>query len=128
MKSPTLVKDFKEFLLKSNMFALAMGVVMGTAISKVVDAIVADWMMPIVSFLTPSGDWRSMKVGHEGLQFMVGHFIGILIDFIIICIVIFIITKALMKPAPPSPSKKCSQCLESVHPDAKRCKYCTSAF
>ncbi|MGZ6988566.1 MAG: MscL family protein, partial [Thermoanaerobaculia bacterium] len=41
------MKDFKEFLLKQNALALAIGVIIGAAIGKVVSSIVADLLMPV---------------------------------------------------------------------------------
>ena len=119
-------REFREFLLRTNMFALAMGVVIGGAISKVVASIVGDLVMPIVGILTPEGSWRSLKVGYGRLQFTVGNFMGTVMDFVLIAIVVFLITKMFVKQAPPPPSKPCAACKESNHPEATRCKWCTS--
>ena len=51
----SLAKDFREFLLKQNALALAVGVVIGAAVGKVVSAIVDDIIMPIVGLLLPGG-------------------------------------------------------------------------
>jgi hypothetical protein len=53
------LKEFREFLLKQNAFALAIGVVIGAAVGKVVSGIVDDLVMPIVGVLLPGGDWRN---------------------------------------------------------------------
>jgi large conductance mechanosensitive channel len=60
---------------------------------------------------------------------MVGSFLGNVVDFIIIALVVFTVTKALLKPAPAAPappSKKCTQCLEPIALEAKKCKFCGS--
>lgn len=119
-------REFREFLLKSNMFSLAMGVVIGAAVGKVVAAIVEDLVMPIVGVLTPAGDWRTFTAGFWRFHWTLGHFIGTVVDFIIIAAVVFMITKAFVKQAPPPPTKTCPACKEAVHPDASRCKFCTS--
>ena len=119
-------KEFREFLLKTNMFALAMGVVIGAATTKLVESIVADLVMPIVGVLTPAGDWRSIKVGFWRFNWTIGHFMGTVLDFLIIATVVFIITKMFVKQAPPPPTKICNACKEGNHPEATRCKFCTS--
>ena len=65
-------QEFREFLLKSNMFSLAMGVVIGAAVGKVVAAIVEDLVMPIVGVLTPAGDWRTFKIGFWRFNWTIG--------------------------------------------------------
>ena len=119
-------REFREFLLRTNMFALAMGVVIGAAVTKVVSAIVDDLVMPIVGVLTPSGDWRAIKVGFWRFNWTVGHFMGVVLDFLIIATVVFLITKMFVKQAPPPPTKTCNACKEGNHPEATRCKWCTS--
>ena len=119
-------REFREFLLKTNMFALAMGVVIGAATTKLVTSIVDDLVMPIVGVLTPSGNWREIKVGFWRFNWTLGHFMGTLLDFIIIASVVFLITKMFVKQAPPPPTKICPACKEPIHPDATRCKWCTA--
>ena len=119
-------REFREFLLKTNMFALAMGVVIGAAVTKVVTAIVDDLVMPIVGVLTPSGDWRAIKVGFWRFNWTIGHFAGTVLDFMIIATVVFLITKMFVKQAPPPPTKICPACKEAIHPEATKCKFCTA--
>jgi large conductance mechanosensitive channel len=121
--------EFREFLLKTNMFSLAMGVVIGNAVGKVVASIVGDLVMPVVGILSPEGSWRTLKVGYGRLQFTVGNLLGTLLDFLIIASVVFLITKMFVKqapPPPPPPTKICGACKEAVHPEATKCKFCTS--
>lgn len=118
--------EFREFLLKTNMFSLAMGVVIGTAVTKVVNSIVGDLIMPVIGILTPEGNWRAVRIGYGRLQFTVGSFMGTLLDFMIIAVVVFVITKMFVKQQPPPPTKICNACKEGNHPEATRCKWCTS--
>ena len=92
--------EFREFLLKSNMFSLAMGVVIGAAVGKVVAALVDDLIMPIVGVLTPAGDWRAFKLSIWRFNWTLGHFLGAVVDFLIIGIVVFLVTKMFVKQAP----------------------------
>jgi large conductance mechanosensitive channel len=116
--------EFREFLLKSNMFALAMGVVIGAAVKDVVSSIVGDLVMPVVGVLTPSGNWRALTVGFWRFNWTLGHFLGTVVDFLIIATVVFFVTKFFVKQAPPPPSKTCAACKEAIHPDATKCKFC----
>jgi len=129
MDPRNLGREFREFLFKTNVFSMAMGVVIGAAVGKVVQAIVDDLIMPFAGVLTPAGEWRALKISFWRFNFTIGHLAGTLVDFVIIASVVFLITKIFMKaqaPAPPAPTKTCPKCLEAVHPDAKRCKHCTS--
>ncbi len=124
-----LLSDFRAFLTKSNALALAVGVIIGAAVGNVVTALVGDILMPIISTVLPSGDWRSSKwVIHGSNAVLYGHFTGIVIDFVIIAFVVFIITKALLRPAAAPATKTCPQCLEAVPQAATRCRACTSAL
>ena len=51
--------EFKKFAFRGNVIDLAVGVVIGGAFSRIVSALVSDIVMPIVSLVMPSGDWRN---------------------------------------------------------------------
>ena len=121
-----VAKEFRDFLLKSNLLSLALAVVIGTGVTKVVNSIVADLIMPIVGRLTPTGDWRNMKNGFWGITWTYGNFLGTLLDFLILAAMVFLITKALVRQMPPPQTKVCIACKEGNHPEATRCKFCTS--
>jgi large conductance mechanosensitive channel len=134
-----MIRGFKEFLFKNNVLALAVAVIVGGAVGKVVSSLAADVIMPLISTVLPSGEWRAAKivisktVGPDGKEAInainYGTFFGNVIDFIIIAFVVYMMTKALLKEAPaapPAPSKLCPRCKESVAVDANKCKYCTA--
>jgi large conductance mechanosensitive channel len=91
-----MIAEFKEFIGKAGVLGLAIGFIMGAAIGKVVSALVADLIMPIPGALVPGGDWRTavftVPVG-SGMKFGIGDFVGAIIDFLIIALVIFLIAK-----------------------------------
>ena len=134
-----MIKGFKEFLLKNNVLALAIAVIVGGAVGKVVSSLAADLIMPLISLVLPSGEWRAAKlvlsktVASDGKEVVnalnYGTFFGNVVDFVIIAFVVYLLTKALIKEAPappPPPSKNCPRCKETVAVDATRCKFCTS--
>ena len=132
-----MIKEFKEFLLKTNALALAIGVIIGGAVGKVVSSLVADILMPIIGLAIPGGAWREAKFvlktnpdGTVASAITIGQFAGALVDFAIIAFVIFLITKSLLKPEPGAPSppmKTCPECKELIPADARKCRACTSA-
>jgi large conductance mechanosensitive channel len=135
-----MLKEFKEFLLKTNALALAVGVIIGGAVGKVVSSLVADILMPVISMGIPGGSWREAKIvlgssvdatGKTVVNAMtIGAFIGAIVDFVIIAAAVFFITKMFMKPepaAPAPPSKQCPECLETIPKAARKCRACGSA-
>jgi large conductance mechanosensitive channel len=134
-----MLKEFKDFLLKQQVLALAIAVIVGGAIGKVISSMVADILMPVISLLIPGGEWRGAKlilsrtVGADGKEIVnavnYGTFVGAAVDFIIIAFAVYLITKALIKEAPappPAPTKTCPRCKETIAPDATKCKFCTA--
>lgn len=95
--------EFKDFLGKAGVIGLAIGFIMGTYIGKVVSALVQDIIMPIPGALIPGGDWRkavvSISVGN-GINFALGDFVGVIVDFLIVAAVIFVIAKYAGKMGP----------------------------
>ena len=121
--------EFKTFLVKENVIALAIAVVIGAALGKVVTGVVDDFIMPIVGALTPGGDWQTATMDIGSVKFGVGNFASVLINFLIISFVVWRISKAFIKPAPvgvaPS-TKDCPFCRMQIAAAATRCAHCTS--
>jgi large conductance mechanosensitive channel len=91
------VDEFMEFLKNYQVIGLAIAVIIGAAAGKMVTAMVNDIIMPIIAVLTPAGDWKTAVLQVGPVKFMVGDFIGALIDFVIVALVIFLIVKIIMK-------------------------------
>jgi large conductance mechanosensitive channel len=135
-----MIGEFRGFLTKTNALALAVGVIIGAAVGNVVSSLVSDILMPIISLVLPGGGWREAKyvlssstdaAGKvvENAVFY-GHFIGVIIDFLLVSFVVFLIVKSLVKPvATPAadPTKSCPECLEMIPAAARRCRACTAA-
>jgi large conductance mechanosensitive channel len=92
-----MLGEFKAFLKQHNVVGLAVAVVIGGAVGKLVTALVADLIMPVIGALTPSGNWREATLTVGTIKFGIGDFIGAFIDFVIIAAVIFLIVKNLLK-------------------------------
>ena len=129
-----MLQEFRDFLTKTNALALAIGVIIGAAVGKVVGSLVSDILMPIISLGIPGGSWRDAKIvlrtnpdGTVANAITLGTFIGTVIDFVIIGFAVFMITRMLLKPAPPGPpTKVCPECKETIPADARKCRACTS--
>ena len=124
-----MIKGFKEFLLKNNVLALAVAVIVGGAVGKVVTSLAQDIIMPVVSPLLPSGEWRTAQIMLGKAAVKWGSFLGNVVDFVIIAFIVYLMTKALIKEAPaapPPPTKNCPRCKEAIAIDATKCKFCTA--
>src|SRR3970040_912035 len=105
-----MMSEFKKFLRQTNALALAVGVIIGAAVGKVVSSMVSDILMPVIGLLIPGGAWREGSFvlttrpdGAPANAITYGAFIGNVVDFVIIAFVVFMITKAILKPAPAPP-------------------------
>ena len=88
-----MLKEFKEFALKGNIIDMAIGVVIGGAFQKIVNSLVNDIIMPLISILIGKVDFSDMvlTVGNASIKY--GSFITTIVDFLIIAFSIFIAIK-----------------------------------
>jgi large conductance mechanosensitive channel len=128
----TVWGDFRTFLLKENIIALAIAVVVGTALNGVVKSLVDDVIMPVVAFATPQGDWRSYKLHLGPVALGIGSLAAALLNFVIVGLVAWRIAKAFIRPEPPPPAgppmQDCRFCRMTIARDATRCPHCTSVL
>ena len=89
--------EFMAFLSKYGVIGLAIAVIIGGAAGSLVSALVSDILMPIITFFIPGGAWREATWGLGPIILSIGHFIGVLIDFLIIALVVFLIMRQLEK-------------------------------
>jgi len=112
----SMMTEFREFALKGNMVDLAIGVIIGAAFGGLVGSVVADILMPIIGVVTGGIDFSNMFVQlhgapaatladaqKNGATLAYGHFITLLINFVIVAWVLFMVVKAMnrMKRQPP---------------------------
>ena len=85
-----MVEDFKRFLKDYNVMGLAVAFIMGIYLGALVGALVTDLVMPIVELFMPEDlNWEELAIG----PFRIGHFIGEVITFLIVALVIFLLVK-----------------------------------
>lgn len=85
--------EFKEFIAKGNVVDLAVGVIIGSAFSKIVTSIVNDILMPLIGVIIGGIDFSglSLQIGSATVNY--GMFIQNVIDFLIVAICIFFFVK-----------------------------------
>jgi len=115
----SFASEFKEFALKGNVMDLAVGVIIGGAFGKIVDSVVGDLIMPIVSKIFGGLDFSNYFVPlagqtaatlaeakKAGAVFAYGNFFTIALNFVILAFIIFLMVKQmnrLKREAPPAP-------------------------
>ena len=106
----SIIQEFKEFAIKGNMMDLAIGVIIGGAFGKIIDSLVKDIIMPLISVITGGGvdftqkfivlgdnpnNLQSLdqltKAGVNVLTY--GNFLTIFLNFIILAWVVFLMVK-----------------------------------
>lgn len=127
-----MLKEFREFINRGNVMDLAVGVIIGAAFGKIVDSIVGDVLMPIISKVILRGvSFENAMVCLDGNEYATleeakkagsaviayGNFIQVVINFVIIAFVLFLIVKGMNKmkkkeeaaatpPPPPGPTNE----------------------
>jgi large conductance mechanosensitive channel len=116
--------EFKEFAVKGNVIDLAVGVIIGAAFGKIVDSVVADLIMPVVStifggldfsnyFIPLAGQTASTlaEAKKGGAVFAYGNFITVALNFAILAFIIFLMVKQINRlkrtpAAAPAPAEE----------------------
>ena len=140
----SIIQEFKEFAIKGNMMDLAIGVIIGGAFGKIIDSLVKDIIMPLISVITGGGvdftqkfivlgdnpnNLQSLdqltKAGVNVLTY--GNFLTIFINFIILAWVVFLMVKVMnrirkqQEVAPePAATPEDIQLLREIRDELKR--------
>lgn len=89
-KKKNLIEEFKDFIMKYKVLGLAVAFIMGQYLGDLVGSLVSNLVMPIVTvFLPTSIPWEQFTLW----VFRIGAFIGDLITFLIVVLVIFLLVK-----------------------------------
>ena len=102
--------EFKEFAVKGNVMDLAVGVIIGGAFGKIVDSVVGDLIMPLVSKVTGGLDFSNYflplagqtatslaDAKKAGAVFAYGNFLTVALNFVILAFIIFLMVKQINK-------------------------------
>ncbi|MBS3146417.1 MscL family protein [Candidatus Woesearchaeota archaeon] len=93
----SMIKEFMEFLREYKIIALAVAFIMGFAATALVKSLVDNIIMPIVTPFIPGGAWKTSTFNLGPIVIGWGSFLGELINFVIIALVVFLIAKKVMK-------------------------------
>ncbi len=145
-----LMSEFKEFVMRGNVLDLAVGVIIGGAFNSIVTSLCNDIIMPGVAWIVANASGmdlvnpetnqvefsralQSLNVGPINF----GNFIGSVISFLILALIIFLFVKGInklmnarKKPAEEAAptTKKCPFCKTEIDLEATRCPNCTSVL
>ena len=138
-KGNGFLNEFKKFILRGNVVDMAVGVIVGGAITSIVTSLNQDILTPILGIFGGT-DFSNLKVtlgsGENAPVLAYGNFITAVINFLITAFVIFCLVKGINtindklkrkdeQPAAPT-TKKCPFCKSEIAIDATRCPHCTS--
>jgi large conductance mechanosensitive channel len=129
-------KEFKAFAFKGNLIDLAIAFVLGAAFTTLVQALVADLIMPIIGIVGGKhGAFGDRSFSINGSVFSYGDLLNKLVSFLIVASVLFLVIKAVTsvqqlergsQPQPAPAVKPCPYCFETINAHASRCPRCTS--
>ncbi len=139
-----MFKEFREFIMRGNVVDLAVGIIIGTAFSRIVTSLITDIVMPPIGlvlgevnfadlFLNLSGKPAATlaEAKAAGLPTMnYGFFLGTVLDFLVVAFVIFVLVRQVNRlrrqPEAAPTTKECRYCLSTIAIKATRCPHCTS--
>ena len=87
------IAEFKKFIQRGNVIDLAVGVVVGTAFSKIVTSIVNDILMPLLGLVIGGLDFKNLSIKVKDTTIAYGAFIQNVVDFLIVAFCIFVFVK-----------------------------------
>lgn len=151
-KGKGFIGEFKEFIMRGNVMDLAVGVIIGGAFQVIVNSLVNDIIMPVITLVTGGIDFKNWFFALDGGSYGTlaeaqaakaatlnyGVFLTAVINFLIMAFVIFLLVKAMNRLADLSylrkkekeedtPSTKiCPFCKSEIPIDAVKCAHCTS--
>ncbi|KAI8806889.1 large-conductance mechanosensitive channel [Cladochytrium replicatum] len=152
----SLAKDFAAFISRGSVVDLAIGIIIGTAFTAIVNGFVEDLISPLIALATPGtnlnqqfkilrcpakrfldcqtntpANWTTAVLAQTDGAVVLGygHFIQTIINFIIIALILFFIVKsysAAFIRPKPTDTNDCPYCFTSIKKKATRCPACTS--
>jgi large conductance mechanosensitive channel len=127
------VKGFRKFLMRGNLIDLAVAVVIGTAFTAVVTAIVSDLITPLIAAIGGKPDFSRLNFTVNHSHFLYGSFINALVSFVIVAAVVYFLIVApvakitsIAERNKAATHRDCPECLSSIPAGATRCMYCTA--
>jgi large conductance mechanosensitive channel len=130
-----MLKEFRTFILRGSLVDLAVAVVIGTAFTAVVTALVQDLITPLIAAIGGEPNFGGLAFTINGSRFAYGHFLNAAVTFLIVAsVVFFLIVKPVnllmdrfrTEPEVERPTRACPECLSQIPEPARRCAFCTA--
>lgn len=126
------MRGFRDFITRGNLIELAVAVVIGTAFTAIVTAIVKDLITPLVAAIGGQPNFENLTFTVHNSRFRYGDLLNAVVSFLIIsAVVYFLIVAPLAKLMlrihrhKQATERDCPECMSSIPIAASRCKYCT---
>ena len=128
-----MLKGFRDFILRGNVIDLAVAVVIGAAFTKIVNALVSDFINPLIASTVGKPDFSMFKFTFHGGAFLYGDFLTATINFLLVAAAVYFfvvlpvntVMKRLHPTTPAAPATKtCPECLSEIPLAARRCAQC----
>ncbi|MCI8317676.1 MAG: large conductance mechanosensitive channel protein MscL [Lachnospiraceae bacterium] len=140
-----MLSEFKTFIMRGNVMDMAVGVIVGSAFTGIVNSLVGDIIMPVITLITGKINFTDLMLPLDGNTYpslqaardtaapvlAYGNFIQLVIQFLLTAFVIFLMVKGINRlhrpaPAPQVTTKICPYCKSEIHKDAVKCPHCAS--
>ena len=130
-----MLREFRSFILRGNLVDLAVAVVIGTAFTAVVNALVKDIVTPLIAAVGGEPNFDNLAFTINGSRFAYGDFLNALLTFLIVAAVMFflvikpvniLLDQLQTEPEVESPTRACPECLSQIPRPASRCAFCTT--
>jgi large conductance mechanosensitive channel len=130
-----VLREFRSFILRGNLVDLAVAVVIGTAFTAVVNALVKDIVTPLIAAVGGEPNFGNLAFTINGSRFAYGDFLNALLTFLIVAAVMFflvikpvniLLDQLQTEPEVESPTRACPECLSQIPRPASRCAFCTA--
>ena len=134
-RTPGIIKEFRDFILRGNVVDFAVAVVIGAAFTAVVSALVKDLITPIIAALFGQPDFGDLAFTINDARFAYGDFLNALLTFVLVAAAVFffvvkpvnyLMARLRTEPDVESPTHGCPECLSQIPVAARRCAFCTS--
>jgi large conductance mechanosensitive channel len=126
------MKGFRAFINRGNLISLAIAIVVGTAFTAMVTALVADIITPLIAAIAGKPNFGNLKFTIHHSQFDYGLFFNAVLSFVIIAAVVYYLIvapsvklSARLTRKAEATTKDCPECLSTIPIAASRCMYCT---
>lgn len=131
LEEAKVLKEFREFAMRSNVMDLAIAVIIGGAFGKIITSLVNDVLMPLIGLVLGGINFSEQAIVVREAVIKWGAFVQSIIDFVIVAFVIFMLIRTLNRFKKPEPvaaltTKECPHCFTTIPLKATRCPNCTS--